>query len=138
MIVTAFYAGLYALMLVGLSVAVIRCRVRHKVALLDGGVAELSYHTRAHANFTEYAPMVLILIGTGEMLHSSHYLLHALGIAFLIGRISHFYSLTLREPRTKAQGRPDLKFRQLGMALTFTVLTVGALNALVVSLPVIL
>jgi uncharacterized protein len=133
MIITAFYTGISALLLLYFSIAVIRCRVRHRVVLLDGGIDILSRHCRAHANFTEYAPIVLLLISVGEMLHSSHYLLHIMGSAFVLGRILHFYSLTSREVRADAAGEVDIRFRQAGMALTFTALGVGAVNALVVS-----
>lgn len=127
---TALYAGLSALLLLYFSVAVIRCRVQHKVALLDGGVDILSRHCRAHANFTEYAPMVLILLAVCEMGAASPILLHCIGLALLVGRILHFYSLTVREPRAASFGRMDIRFRQAGMVLTFTALTLGALTAL--------
>jgi uncharacterized protein len=134
MTITALYMGLAALLLIAFSVQVIRCRVKHRVVLLDGGVDVVARHCRAHANFTEYAPMVLLLITISEMNGASSLLLNAMGVAFLIGRISHFYSLTVREVAAAKQGKMDLRFRQFGMMLTFTTLGVGAINALLIAL----
>jgi uncharacterized protein len=132
--ITALYVGLSALLLLYFSVAVIRCRVQHKVVLFDGGVDILARHCRAHANFTEYTPMVLLLIAMGEMGGASSTLLHGMGAALIAGRIVHFYSLTVREPRAASAGNMDIRFRQAGMMLTFVALGTGAITALWLSM----
>ncbi|MBY0354127.1 MAG: MAPEG family protein [Rickettsiales bacterium] len=128
--VSSFYIAICALLLVFFSVRVIACRVKHGVAMLDGGVDILARHCRAQANFTEYAPLLLLLIIAAETGATPVFLLHAMGLGFVIGRISHFYSLTLREITSLANGKLDLRFRQIGMFLTFTSLIVGALSVM--------
>ena len=61
--VTALYAGLMGLWLLGLSFEVMRRRRRHNVSVGDGGVGALEQATRAHGNACEYVPVALILLG---------------------------------------------------------------------------
>src|SRR3546814_5797173 len=52
---------------------------------------------RGHANFVEYVPLCLLLIAILEFSHFSIYLIHALGLALLIGRILHGYAFSFTE-----------------------------------------
>lgn len=122
--VTGLYAALFALLLVALSINVIRCRVSARVGLGDGGDPGLLRAGRAQGNFIEYVPLALIVILALELNHADRTLLHALGIALLLGRISHAYALVTDR----------LRFRQAGMILTFGVLLVGAV-ALLAKIP---
>jgi uncharacterized protein len=129
--ISSLYAALAAILFVYISVQVIRCRVKYKVVLQDGGIDIMARHVRAHANFTESVPLILILMVLMELGNAaSPALLHCMGVALIVGRISHFYSLTRHEPKAAEQGKMDLRFRQAGMVLTFTPLMVGALNLL--------
>ncbi len=121
--ITALYAGLLALLFVFLSVHVIRRRLAKMVSLGDGGDAELSRRIRVHGNFAEYVPLGLILIGLSENLGAPGMLVHALGLALLLGRVSHAWGLS---PVNEMQA-----FRSVGMVLTFAVLLVGAGTCLV-------
>jgi uncharacterized membrane protein YecN with MAPEG domain len=116
--ITALYAGLLAVLFVLLSVHVIRRRLSNMVSLGDGGDAELSRRIRVHGNFAEYVPLGLILIGLSESLGAAPLLVHGLGLALLVGRLSHAWGLS---PANKMQA-----FRTVGMVLTFGVLLVGA------------
>ncbi len=120
--ITAFYAALLAPLYVFLAFRVIARRVGARVALGDGGDADLLRRTRVHANFSEYAPMVLVLLGLAESLRTSSILLHVLGAAFVLGRVSHAWGVS--------QPKETLVFRQAGMFATFTVLIVAALACL--------
>ena len=117
--VTALYAGLLALVFVGLSFRVIFARRGARVLLGDGGDKELLRRMRVHANFAEYTPLALVLLGLAESLHANVVLLHVLGAAFLLGRLSHAWGVS--------QQKETLLFRQAGMIATFTVLIVTAL-----------
>lgn len=66
---------------------------------------------RAHANFIEYTPLFLILLGLLELADAPSLFMSLLGGSFIIGRLSHWYGLT-------TPGR--LRFRTLGMILTLT------------------
>lgn len=87
--VTAFYAGLMALWLVGLGFEVSRRRRRHEVSHGDGGVAELEHAIRAHANACEYVPIALIVMGLSEGMGAPAWLLHVAGLMLVAGRVMH-------------------------------------------------
>lgn len=59
------------------------------VAVGDGGDPRMMAMTRAHANFAEYAPVVLILIGAIELSGGSATWLWIAGAVFVLGRIAH-------------------------------------------------
>jgi uncharacterized membrane protein YecN with MAPEG domain len=122
--VTALYAALAALLLIALSVRVIAVRRRAGVALGDGGDAALSRRIRAHGNFIEYVPLALLLMLLMEMLGLPAWLLHALGIGLLGGRLVHAWSLSAA----------SITGRVAGMMLTFTVLAAGAVSCLLAAL----
>ena len=118
MIITAFYAGLLALVFLVLSLRVVRFR-RRGISLGDGGSPQMLRVMRGHANFAEYVPFILVLMLVLELGHTSIYILHALGITLLIARLLHGYALSFTQ-----------KFflgRFLGAALTFGVLLVAGL-----------
>jgi uncharacterized membrane protein YecN with MAPEG domain len=129
--IVSFYAALLALMFIFLSVKTIKQRIKAQRALGDGGHHDLHRHVRAHGNFAEYTPFVLVLMLILEMENASSYLLHGLGIAFVLGRVLHAYSLTTAETyEGDAIVQGTLKFRQIGMFMTFGVLGVSALALL--------
>src|SRR4051812_15606360 len=94
LIVTPLYAGLLALWFLVLSVRVIRFRGSSKIYLGDGGNTRMTRIIRAHANFAEYVPLALIMMGMLEATHYSIYLLHFLGIVLLVARLLHGYAFS--------------------------------------------
>ena len=117
MMVTPLYAGLLALWLVILSARVIQRR-RGGIALGDGGDPSMLRVIRAQANFSEYVPLALLMLGLLELSRFSIYVLHALGITLLVARFLHGYALSF----TQAQ-----KFGRVGgTALTLLVLVIEA------------
>ncbi len=122
MIITAFYAGLLALWFLVLSVRVVQRR-RHGITLGDGGDPGMLRLMRGHANFAEYVPLILLLMALLEFGRTSIYVLHALGIALLVGRLLHGYALSFTA---------HFKFgRFWGAALTFLTLLISALLCVV-------
>lgn len=115
--VTSLYAGLLAFVLLWLSIAVIGHRRRARVSLGTGEDKGLLQATRAHGNFIEYTPFCLILLALLEAGGSAGWLLHALGLLLLAGRVAHGVGL-MHQPKS-------FLLRQLGMAATFTVLGLG-------------
>lgn len=90
MIVTLVTAALCALLYIWLSWRVVQVRQAARVSLGDGGDALLLQRIRAHANFAEYVPLCLVLIGAIEMsTAASGPLLWAAGLALVVVRISH-------------------------------------------------
>ena len=116
--ITALYAGLLVPLFLFLSFRVIGGRRGARVAVGDGGDKDLLRRMRVHANFAEYVPLALVLIGLAESLSTDARLLHLLGIALVLGRIVHAYGVS--------QTREILAFRVTGMMMTFTVLLVAA------------
>jgi uncharacterized membrane protein YecN with MAPEG domain len=116
--VVPFYAGIFALIYFFLAMRVARRRGQARIALGSGGDAELERRIRIHGNFGEYVPFILLMLGFAELQHWSRYLLHALCIVLLIGRISHAIALS----RDGSVG----PLRGLGMALTGAVMIIAA------------
>lgn len=125
--ITALYASLLVPLFLVLSVRVIGWRRSARVGIGDGGDAVLLRRMRVHANFAEYVPLALIMLGLAESLQSPGWLLHACGAALLAGRLSHAYGVS-QHPET-------LAFRVAGMATTITVLGVLALACLMQAMP---
>lgn len=74
----------------------IRCgqaRSTQNVSVGDGGDEFVIRRMRAHSNFTESAPLVLILIGALEYAGSSSTWLWVMGIAYVLGRIGHGFGM---------------------------------------------
>ncbi|HEV3241266.1 MAG TPA: MAPEG family protein [Casimicrobiaceae bacterium] len=117
MFVTPLYAGLLTLWFLVLSWRVIQRRGAG-IYLGDGGDPAMLRVIRGHANFAEYVPLALLLMGMLEMSRFSIYVLHALGIVLLCARLLHGYALSF-----------TAKFpfgRLWGATLTFGVLAIEA------------
>lgn len=59
------------------------------VSIGDGGHLALTTRMRAQANFVEYAPFILILIGLVEFTQGPSLWLWIVSAAFLIARVAH-------------------------------------------------
>jgi uncharacterized membrane protein YecN with MAPEG domain len=116
------YAAVLALLFVALSWRTIGLRRRYRVAVGDGGHPELLRAMRVHANFAEYAPLSLGLILMVELQGSPSWLVHALGVALVVGRGSHAWGVS--------QTAENFRFRITGMMLTLGVLSISALELL--------
>lgn len=110
-VIAAFYAGLNALIIVWLSFAVIKERLRNDVSLGDGGFETLNRAIRGHGNAVETIPIALILLALWELLGAPPIALHVFGLALTLGRLAHALNFT---------GRAPMSFRRAGMVLTFT------------------
>ena len=116
MTITPLYAGLLALLYLVLSARVVLMRGKGMPSLGDGGIEGLQRRIRGHANFAEYVPIILLMIGILELGGLPHPWLHALGAALLVARVLHGYALSFTA---------SWKFgRFWGTALTFVLLAV--------------
>lgn len=86
---TAFYAALFAILYVGLSLWVVAGRVSTGILHGAGDDDPLLKRIRCHGNFAEYVPFALLLIALLEMLDARQTLLHALLLVLLIARLLH-------------------------------------------------
>ena len=117
--ITAFYAALFGLLFVVLSVRTLRLRRRLQIAVGDAGNQEMLRAVRAHANFAEYVPLSLLLIYFTEVQGAQIVFLHIAGACLLLGRLSHAYGVS--------QLAENFRFRVFGMAMTLTTIIVASL-----------
>ena len=92
--VTALYAAILGLVLIGLAARIARLRNQTKIGIGYEGSDVLSRAVRAHGNFIEYAPIGLILMALIELNGAPAGLLHGLGAALVIGRLLHAWGLS--------------------------------------------
>ena len=93
MFVTPLYAGLLTLWFVLLSVRVMNLR-RRGILFGDSGDISVARIIRAQANFAEYVPLALLLMGFLEVTRYSIYLLHVLGVILVVARLLHGLALS--------------------------------------------
>jgi uncharacterized membrane protein YecN with MAPEG domain len=102
--ITAFYAGLLALIVIVLGALIGPLRLRTGISILHGDNMVLATAIRRHGNFTESVPLALILLGFLELNGASPGLLHGLGIALVVARIAHPLGLKHDNVRNPLRG----------------------------------
>lgn len=122
---TAIYGAILAIIYVALSFWVIAGRLQRKVNLGEGQDPEMQVRVRAHANFIEYVPLALILVGLFEMAHGSRILVHVLLIALIVARLIHPFGL-----RTAPQTPQQFATRGAPIMVTLLVILVAAVALL--------
>jgi uncharacterized membrane protein YecN with MAPEG domain len=108
--ITLTIAGAAALLNFWLSARVSQLRARHKVSIGDGGNEQVATRMRAHANFVEYTPFFLILLGLIELARGSQTWLWAAAIIFILARLAHAFGMDRPAPNALRIG---------GMVLTY-------------------
>jgi uncharacterized membrane protein YecN with MAPEG domain len=103
-IITGLYAGILSIISIALSMRVVKLRIKTGVGIGDKSQPVLKRARRAHANFTEYVPLALILIGLVEMQGGSSDVLHSLGAGLTAGRVLHGYGLSGKAGMTIPRG----------------------------------
>ncbi len=122
--VTLTAAGLAALLNIWIANRVGRVRGQEKVLIGDGGNARLIAAMRAHANYVEYTPFVLVLLGFIEVGVGSQWWLWMVALVYLVGRVAHALGMTLDSP---------LRLRLIGTVVTM--LTLAGLGIYAITLP---
>ncbi|BCM86226.1 glutathione S-transferase [Methylobacterium indicum] len=122
---TAAYASVLALLFAGLSIWVMARRLSANVLHGDGGDAVLLHRARSQANFAEYVPLILIVVGLFEAHGGSRTLVHGLLLVLLVGRVLHPFGMT-----APANSPRQYACRGGGILATFAVLIVSALALL--------
>lgn len=117
-VITGLYAGILGFLGLVLASRVVQQRQQHRIGLGDEGNEEMQRAMRVFGNFTEYVPMILLLIGFGEMLGAHKWMTHALGASLVVARLLHAYGLS-RTSGTSLE-------RLLGVTLTWLALLVSS------------
>lgn len=120
--ITLVVAAAATLLNIWLAMRVGRMRTAHKVSVGDGGNDAVIRRMRAHANFTEYTPFFLILLGLIELATGSSIWLWIVAIVYVLGRIAHAFGMD-------GIGR----LRMIGTMTTLLVLLGLAIWALVIA-----
>lgn len=123
--ITLIAASILGLMFVWLSASVIAGRVKIEAGIGDSGNTELLYKIRTQGNFTEYAPIFLIILGLLEIQGAHKTVLIVLAVLFIVARFLHV-------PGMGEQA--NLKFRQAGILGSFTCIVAGSLYGLFLGL----
>ncbi len=124
--ITAFYAAILALILVGLSAWVIASRTSKNTMIGDGNDASMTKRIRAQANFIEYVPLALVVIALLEGSGASRTLVRLLLIVLVVARIIHPFGMLA------VDGTPRMfACRGGGIMATFGVIVVAALDLLI-------
>jgi uncharacterized membrane protein YecN with MAPEG domain len=108
-------------MLVGLSIPVMLRRRAARVGLGAGEDKMLLARMRAQANFAEYTPFILVMLGLAENQGGRVWWLALLGGGFLIGRVLHAYALWYGV----------MRFRVVSMTMTWAILVLLAITLMV-------
>jgi len=88
--ITLTVAGAAALINLWLMMRVGQVRTSEKVSIGDGGNEKVIRRMRAHSNYIESAPFVLLLVGAIELASlSSPVWLWIVGGLYLLGRVAH-------------------------------------------------
>ena len=124
--ITPFYAALLSLFYIGLSFNVIRFRFAFKQSLGSGGEQRLQKMIRMHGNFSEYVPLVIIMMGFLELTRGSNNMIHGFGMLILLGRISHAIGLGIKKTPNP--------FRVIGMISTFSCMIGLSIQLIVMAL----
>jgi uncharacterized membrane protein YecN with MAPEG domain len=123
--ITGFYLGILALLYFVLGAQVSRLRRGNRVLFGDGDNRELRSAIRAHANFAEYVPVIVLLVAILEISGLPALRVHLLMGALLVARLLH--------PLGMYVGPRSLQFqicRVGGILLTLLVLVAAAVMAL--------
>lgn len=91
--ITLTIAAAAAMLNLWLAFRIVPTRLKDKVLTGDGGNERLTARMRAHANFVEYAPFILILMGLIELGGGSPTWLWIAGVAFVIARVAHVFGM---------------------------------------------
>jgi len=116
--ITTLYAGLLGLwfLVLGFRVSLNRSAER---SLGDGGDSRMLHIIRAHANFAEFVPMMLLMLGLLEYGGTlPAWLLHGFGLGLLIARLAHGASMSFAQRWIRG--------RFVGALLTYALLLVLA------------
>lgn len=92
--ITGFYGACIAVLAVVLAARVVILRRQLRVGVGDGDNRSLSLAIRAHGNLLEHAPLALLLLLLLEAAGERSWLLHAVGILLLVGRLLHAWGLS--------------------------------------------
>ncbi len=113
---TSLLIALFALLMVILGMLVSLRRFKLQTVFGDGNDDMLRRRIRAHGNFTEYAPLAILIVGILEFRGTVNILVGGLALAFLLSRLLHAYGMLYGQSPT---------MRGIGMMIQSAAFVVG-------------
>ena len=123
--ITAIYAAILALIYLAITGWVVAGRGKFKVLHGDGGNDNLNRRIRAHANFNEYVPLILVLAALLEARGAGTVTMNALLLPLVVARVIHPFGMMAR-----ANSPQQFALRAPGALITWVVLAVVAVMLL--------
>lgn len=120
--ITAVYLGVLGLLYAFLGLRVARFRRGNKIVFGDADNLYLRSAIRAHANFAEYVPIIVLINALLEMGGAASVQMHVLLGTLTVSRILHPFGM-----HAKPMTPQFIVGRIVGMILTFLVLVASAL-----------
>jgi uncharacterized membrane protein YecN with MAPEG domain len=124
--ITSIYVGLLTFIFLALSYRVIFFRRANRVSLGDADSKDLRQRVRGQGNFTEYAPIGLIILACVELQGSPTIAVHLLGLMLFAGRLLHAMAFWVHPM--------NFRYRTWGMILTTAMMAFGGLGLVLHSL----
>jgi uncharacterized membrane protein YecN with MAPEG domain len=126
-VVTMLSTAVLGLLFALLSVLVVTTRTTTKIDLgTDDATASSPLYTavRSHANFAEYVPLTLLLIGLIELHTGETLLVKVLAFGLIFARVIHPLGMRMKAPNP---------FRAGGFLITVLILSVASIKAVLLS-----
>lgn len=98
--VTSILTGIFCLLMVVLSLQVSLRRREKSVSVGDGGDPTLQRRIRAHGNFIENAPLMVLAVAFLEYNAGARWLVAVIALAFFLSRVVHAIGILYMEPPT--------------------------------------
>ena len=118
---TSLYITLSLIWIIRLTLNIVKIRRSKRISLGSAEDPELEKAIRSHGNAVEFLPIALLGLATAELYGLHWFLIHALGIALMAGRVLHQQALT----------QDDFKKRVLGMQLTlYPILVIAVIHGI--------
>jgi len=124
-VISAFYGGLLGVLAIVLAILVINQRRISHIGIGDGGNKNLALAGRAFGNFTEYAPLALVLFVLFEIFGGPRLAVHLCAGGFVLGRVAHAYGISRSSGESPG--------RAVGVTLTFVTMLVAAIWLIVLT-----
>ncbi|MGW8201294.1 MAPEG family protein [Sphingomonas bisphenolicum] len=122
--ITLTFAAACALLNLWIATRCARIRIADKVMHGDAGNSLLARRMRAHANFVEYTPIVLILFALVELAVGASLWLWIGALVYVVARVAHAFGMDADQPTVWRAG---------GALLTWGVMVAMAITALMIA-----
>ena len=124
--ISSLFLGLLGLLYIYMTLQIINARHKYKVSLGVGQNKEIESLVSAHSNFSNYVPILMILLFAIELISEApNFIVYLLGTLIFLGRLLHFIAF---------KDKMNFTLRKYGMHLTIWPLVAMSTALIVYSL----